>query len=305
MCHNISMEQIIREHFGTHVSVIEVTPLSGGDINRAYTLTLSSGKTVFIKANSLRNVDFFRAETEALSAIAATGTIQTPAIIGYGTDTTENNPLKTPCSFLLLEYLPPTEKNPKYWEHFGRALAELHRSFTQIYTPQGLYGFAHDNYIGATPQKNTPSHKWVDFFRDHRLKPQLHRAKNYLSSKDMDKAEILLNKLDTLLPEPDFPSLLHGDLWRGNVHTGYDGEAWLIDPASYVGHNEADIAMTMLFGSFPTSFYEAYREICSLPLDFKDRVPLYNLYHLLNHLNLFGIAYLEEVTDIVARYTGY
>lgn len=82
MCHNISMEQIIREHFGTHVSVIEVTPLSGGDINRAYTLTLSSGKTVFIKANSLRNVDFFRAETEALSAIAATGTIQTPAIIG-------------------------------------------------------------------------------------------------------------------------------------------------------------------------------------------------------------------------------
>ena len=89
------------------------------------------------------------------------------------------------------------------------------------------------------------------------------------------------------------------------MHTGYDGEAWLIDPASYVGHNEADIAMTMLFGSFPTSFYEAYREICSLPLDFKDRVPLYNLYHLLNHLNLFGIAYLEEVTDIVARYTGY
>ena len=83
MCHNISMEQIIREHFGTHVSVIEVTPLSGGDINRAYTLTLSSGKTVFIKANSLRNVDFFRAETEALSAIAATGTIQTPAIIFF------------------------------------------------------------------------------------------------------------------------------------------------------------------------------------------------------------------------------
>lgn len=300
----MSMEHFIRKHFGKNASVVSVTPLSGGDINRAYKLTLSSGRAVFVKANSPHKADFFRAETGALSAIAATGTIQTPHVIGYGEDTTSNNPLKSPCSFLLLEYLPPTEKNPRYWEHFGRALAEFHQAPTTIFVPKGVYGFAHDNYIGATPQNNTPSQKWVDFFREYRLKPQLHLAQRYLSTKDKNRAEALLNKLDSLLPEPMAPSLLHGDLWRGNVHTGYDGEAWLIDPASYVGHAEADMAMTMLFGSFPSAFYDAYKELYPLPPDFNDRVPIYNLYHLLNHLNLFGVSYLGEVTDILVRFAG-
>ncbi len=298
------MEQIIKENFGNGVSVVSVAPLSGGDINRAFRLTLSTGQMVFVKANSPDKGDFFRAETEALKAIAATKAIKTPAILGYGTDKTGNNPLKIPCSFLLLEYLPPTEKTSRYWENFGMALAKMHRASTGLFVANGIYGFAKDNYIGSSPQKNTPSQKWVEFFRDSRLKPQFNLAKDYLSFRERDRAEILLDKLENLLPEPEFPSLLHGDLWRGNVHTGPDGEAWLIDPASYVGNAEADLAMTMLFGSFPSAFYSAYKETNPLPRDFKDRVPLYNLYHLLNHLNLFGVSYLGEVSDILFKYGG-
>ncbi len=302
LCNNTDMEQLIKERFGQNVRIAAVMPVSGGDINRAYKAELSSGEFVFIKINSVQNQDFFRAETEALAAIAGTGTISTPEVFGFGTEVTGKNPFNQPCSFLLLEYLPPVEKQPRYWENFGCALASFHAFPPAHFVPAGVFGFSSDNYIGATPQYNTPAEKWIDFFREYRLKPQLQMAARYLSRQEQETTDRLMEKLEALLPEPSAPSLLHGDLWRGNVYTGPDGKAWLIDPASYVGHREADIAMTKLFGGFPRIFYESYCEICPLLPDFQERIPLYNLYHLLNHLNLFGTAYLGDVLDVIHRY---
>ena len=165
------------------------------------------------------------------------------------------------------------------------------------------FGFSMDNYIGAGKQENTPKENWTEFFRDHRLAPQLRKADYWFDSTDRKRITRLLDNLGNYLPEPDFPSLLHGDLWSGNYIIGNDGEAWLIDPAVYVGHVEADLAMTELFGGFPGRFYEAYNEVNRIDAEYKARRDLYNLYHLLNHLNLFDGWYLGEVKEILRRYS--
>ena len=166
----------------------------------------------------------------------------------------------------------------------------------------GEFGFAHENRIGATRQINTPHDTWISFYRDCRLKPQFDMASGYLSAPDRQKADWLLSHLDRYLTEPERPSLIHGDLWAGNMITGNDGKGWLIDPAVYWGHPEADIAMTELFGGFPRQFYDAYRSAGCLEAGYADRRDLYNLYHLLNHLNMFGSGYLGSVRRILNRY---
>ena len=127
-------------------------------------------------------------------------------------------------------------------------------------------------------------------------------AEQYFEASERRMINNLLERLDTLLIEPEYPSLLHGDLWSGNFMTGDDGKAWLIDPAVYVGHAEADIAMTELFGGFSEEFYSAYRETAPMQAGYEDRRDLYNLYQLLNHLNMFGGSYLSSVRRIVRRY---
>ena len=124
-------------------------------------------------------------------------------------------------------------------------------------------------------------------------------AYGYFDAVCLKKIDRLLETLDCILVEPDYPSLLHGDLWSGNVIAGNDGKAWLIDPAVYVGHAEADLAMTELFGGFPRIFYDAYNEAVPIQPDYSRRRDLYNLYHLLNHLNLFGQTYLPSVKRII------
>ena len=151
-------------------------------------------------------------------------------------------------------------------------------------------------------QINTPHESWITFFRDCRLLPQLQAASRFFDAADFRKITWLLDHLADFLTEPDCPSLLHGDLWAGNVMTGNDKRAWLIDPAVSVGHAEADIAMTELFGGFPAAFYGAYQEAGILQPDYRQRRDLYNLYHLLNHLNMFGGGYLPSVKRIVERY---
>jgi fructosamine-3-kinase len=200
-------------------------------------------------------------------------------------------------SFLLLEYISGAARVPGYWETFARELAGMHRAETGT-----KFGFETDNFIGSRKQINTPHDSWIPFFRDCRLQPQLEAAQKYFSPEDRKKAGNLLSRLDRFLTEPDLPALLHGDLWSGNMITGNDGKGWLIDPAVYYGHPEADLAMTELFGGFPARFYEAYREAGKQEPGYKDRRDLYNLYHLLNHLNLFGGMYLHEVLRVVERY---
>ena len=279
--------------FGNSVAITETDRLSGGDINKAYGLTLNTGDKIFMKANAKSNASFFTAEAAGLSAIASTKAISTPKIICTGTDDGED----VGYSFLLLEFIKSSGKISTYWETFAQELAAMHKADVGK-----EIGFSQDNFIGARPQQNTPAISWISFFRDQRLAPQFKAADSYFTPSDREKITKLLDNLDRFLIEPEQPSLLHGDLWSGNVMCGSDGKAMLIDPACYVGHREADLAMTELFGGFPQSFYDTYKEAFPLQPGYEERRDLYNLYQLLNHLNLFGPTYLEPVLSIVGEY---
>lgn len=292
-----SLDDALASLFGEGVTVVCKNPVSGGDINRAYKVVLSNDETLFMKLNARENASFFTAEAAGIHAIAQTNTIGTPHILCTGTDESGN------CSFLLMEFLDSGSRIAEFWETFAHQLAKLHQADTREFVQGGRFGFGQDNFIGATAQINTAYDGWVSFFRDCRLKPQFQRAAAYFSRTDDRKIDRLLERLDDILVEPSHPSLLHGDLWSGNFITGSDGRAWLIDPAAYVGHAEADIAMTELFGGYPAAFYAAYKEAAPLQLGYEDRRDLYNLYHLLNHLNLFGQTYLPSVKRILHTYT--
>ena len=279
--------------FGTSVKIAQTDRLSGGDINKAYGLTLTTGQHIFMKANAKDNAAFFTAEAAGLQAIADTHTIGTPRILCYGTDDSED----VGYSFLLLEYIQSAGRRSDYWEVLAQELAAMH-SVPVL----RQYGFPQNNFIGARPQNNTWSDSWITFFRDQRLAPQFRDADSYFSSGDRTKITKLLDNLDRFLVEPEHPSLLHGDLWAGNVMCGPDGKAMLIDPACYIGHREADLAMTQLFGGFPQAFYEEYKKAAPLQPGYEERRDLYNLYQLLNHLNLFGPTYLGPVLSIVDEY---
>ena len=279
--------------FGNSVAITETDRLSGGDINKAYGLTLNTGDKIFMKANAKSNAAFFTAEAAGLSAIASTKAISTPKIICTGTDDGED----VGYSFLLLEFIKSSGKISAHWETFAQELAAMHMADVGK-----EFGFSQDNFIGARPQQNTPAISWISFFRDQRLAPQFKAADSYFTPDDREKITKLLDSLDRFLIEPEQPSLLHGDLWSGNVMCGSDGKAMLIDPACYVGHREADLAMTELFGGFPQSFYDTYKEAFPLQPGYEERRDLYNLYQLLNHLNLFGPTYLEPVLSIVGEY---
>lgn len=286
--------------------IIQKERITGGDINLAYRLGLSDGSYVFMKTNELKKECFFKAEAAGLAAIAQSGAVGTPRVICSGTDNGSgaNNGRETAggFSFLFLEYIQGAKRGRHYWETFARELAALHKAPTAAFTNGGKFGFFQDNYIGSREQHNKVHDSWVSFFRDCRLEPQFRQAAHYFSAAQLRKVDRLLSHLDEWLLEPEHPSLLHGDLWSGNVITGNDGKAWMIDPAAYVGHAEADLAMTELFGGFPRQFYEAYREVFALQPGYERRRDLYNLYQLLNHLNMFGSSYLSSVIRTIAVY---
>ena len=298
--HHTSLAQALVSLYGNSVAIAETDRLSGGDINKAYGLTLNTGAHIFMKANSKANADFFTAEAAGLSAIEATGVIKTPEILCTGTDDGED----VGYSFLLLKFIKSAKPRSDYWETFARDLAALHKADTKILEISGKFGFFQNNFIGARAQNNTPSDSWISFFRDNRLAPQFKDADSYFTAEDRSKITKLLDHLEDFLIEPNQPSLLHGDLWSGNVMCGPEGKAMLIDPAAYIGHAEADLAMTELFGGFPEKFYDAYREANPLEPGYENLRDLYNLYQLLNHLNLFGPTYLGPVLSIVDEYVS-
>ncbi len=302
-----SFDEMVKEIYGEKAFITENERVHGGDINDAYRMVLSTGDSIFVKINSRSNLQFFRTESNGLSALQSVDKIGVPKILGMGIDRQKD------CSFLALEYLESARRIDSYWETFGHQLAGMHRAECLPLVSSGndgeksrlRFGFYEDNFIGASPQKNQPKETWIGFYRDCRLLPQLTMAERYLGTAVRKKAEWLLEHLGSYLREPDFPSLLHGDLWGGNMLCGPDGRAWVIDPAVYAGDFEADLAMTQLFGSLPARFYEAYSE--RNPIDRKgyaERKGLYDLYHLLNHLNLFGRGYLGGVVEIINRYAG-
>lgn len=298
-----SVQEMVQDVFGPSVQMTGSVGVPGGDINNAYQFSLSDGNRIFVKTNSVRNANFFWTEARGLDALRTAKKIGVPNLLGVGVDVQKG------YSFLALEYVESSVRVPNYWETFGHQLAELHRWECSSYVNQkkdkARYGFLEDNYIGANPQKNTPQETWVGFYRDCRLLPQITMAEGYLEPSVRKKADRLLEHLDRYLREPDIPSLLHGDLWSGNMLCGPDGTAWILDPAVYVGDFETDLAMTQLFGSLPEKFYGAYHEVNPIDVKgYRERRKLYDLYHLLNHLNLFGEVYLGSVVEILNWYVG-
>lgn len=289
-----SIRASVQSFSGEGIEISSSRPVSGGDINDSYCLTLSDGSRIFMKKNASAGSSFFKAEADGLLAIASTHTSRVPEVLACGSEG------KT--AFLLMEYVESSRPRPDYWERFGRQLARMHRADTAAFTKGGTFGFYEDNFIGQTPQVNTVCDSWVSFFRDYRLIPQARMAERYFDQSSRKHLRRLLDHLDKYMIEPEHPSLLHGDLWSGNVMPGNDGSAWLIDPAVYVGHAEADLAMTELFGGFPGKFYRAYQEENPLQPGYKDRRDLYNLYQLLNHTNLFGWGYFSSVERILRKF---
>ncbi|MBQ7583940.1 MAG: fructosamine kinase family protein [Lachnospiraceae bacterium] len=282
--------------FGSKVHIEGRSHVGGGDINNASCLNLGNGERVFIKSNSVANRGFFDAEEEGLNAIASTGAIGIPKLLCKGTD--------GDIAFLMMEMIDRANPVKDYWEIFGRELAMMHLADTDAFVPGGGFGFKSDNYIGATKQINKQNKSWIAFFRESRLEPQVKMAERYFDSGFLKAVIKLLDGIGKVLIEPERPSLLHGDLWSGNCMTGREGKAILIDPACYIGHAEADLAMTELFGRLPAGFYRSYNETNPLQPGYEDRRDMYNLYHMLNHLNLFGSGYLGSVKQIVRRYTS-
>lgn len=265
--------------------ITAIEPAAGGCIHRATRLRTRSGATFFLKTNASVPADMFAREAEGLLALVVDGAPRLP------------RPHLWEASFLLLEDLDPRPAAPDYWERLGRQLARLHDHTAE------RFGFAADNYIGLTPQPNPWTTDGFAFFADHRLgfQVRLARGAGRLSADDADQIEDVAARLESLVPEQP-PSLLHGDLWSGNVIPDQAGRACLIDPACHYGWAEAEIGMTMLFGGFPASFYRAYLEARPLPPGWEERLPVYNLYHLLNHLNLFGTSYLGSIRSILRQF---
>lgn len=288
-----SLSGAVKDLFGESRYVEKRSYVSGGDINEACVLTLDDGSLVFMKSNAVSSLPNFQAEAAGLNEIRRTGAIGVPEVLGAGTD--------EGISFLLMEYIIGGRRVRSFWETFAAELAAMHSAEV---SGTGEYGFYEDNWIGSRRQSNTPHSKWIPFFRDCRLAPQFDAAARYFSAEDRKRIEYLLSHLDRFLAEPERPSLVHGDLWSGNMITGNDGKGWLIDPAVYYGHPEIDIAMTELFGGFPPAFYEAYKETGMMQPGYEDRKELYDLYQLLNHLNMFGSGYLPGVKRIVKKYAG-
>ena len=295
-----SLNEALAERFGAGTEVTRRTGVSGGDINRAWMLELSNGSKVFMKENSSRNIGFFIAEEEGLRALKELcgdeegGGLRVPEVYALASDGRS--------SFLLMEPIEAGRRTAASSEALGRGLARMHLADAHRFAGGGQFGFLHDNYIGAGIQINTPKASWIEFYAECRLRPQLERAASWFEREERMAFDAFLGRLDRYLEEPGKPSLLHGDLWAGNYMIDRSGSPWLIDPAAYVGHAEADLAMTELFGGFDGRFYDAYRETAGIDAGYPGRRELYHLYHLLNHLNLFGGTYLRSVKAILEKY---
>ena len=279
--------------------------IGGGCINQGYSIS-DNNCTYFIKLNQASGIDMFEAEALGLQQMWDTQTIRIPKPICWG--------IADSSAYLVLEWLElGRNANPNAWLEMGRQLAAMHRCSPpnppnlggeEKQPPnlgkeeKGLFGWERNNTIGSTPQINTWTSDWAEFFTEHRIGYQLKLAKRRGGS--FSQGERLLKAIPELLAgyQPQ-PSLVHGDLWSGNASITASGEPAIFDPAAYYGDREVDIAMTELFGGFPAAFYRGYNEAWPLDSGYDRRKTLYNLYHILNHFNLFGGSYGSQANRMI------
>jgi fructosamine-3-kinase len=266
--------------------VEEISSIGGGCINQAQRIE-GNGQRFFIKLNNAASLDMFEAEAAGLQEIRDSNALGVPEPVCWVKNDSR--------AWLVLEYVEMGKGSTRGAEALGAGLAAMHRRTSE------KFGWKRDNTIGATPQINTYASRWVQFWRERRLGYQLQLARaNGHGGRFQVLGEKLLAKLDSFFSEANpAASLLHGDLWSGNYSFDSEGQPVLFDPAVYYGDRETDIAMTELFGGFPAAFYAAYRE--SYPIDpgYDVRKNLYNLYHILNHLNLFGGGYRSQAEQMM------
>ncbi len=273
---------------GQSFTLHKVVPVSGGSINTAYRLD-GDGRQYFVKINAADRLEMFAAEADGLAEIAAASAMRVPEALVYGADGTN--------AWLVCEYIAFGARQHRSEEWMGQQLAEMHRHTA------AQFGWHRDNTIGATLQRNDRTDNWLEFWREKRLGFQL----GLLLERGMgDRLATDVEALGEAMPlffsgYTPGPSLLHGDLWGGNH--GYDeqGQPVIFDPAVYYGDREADLAMTELFGGFGPDFYAAYQATWPLDAGYKQRRMLYNLYHIMNHANLFGGGYLHQAEGMTAQ----
>jgi len=263
------------------------TAIVGGSINQTCRIGGQDGRSFFVKLNSSENIAMYCAEAAGLSEIAATHTVRVPKPIACSDAGKQ-------C-YLVLEYLDLTPHGDAHL--LGQQLAALHHCHSK------QFGFTRDNYIGSTPQQNNWSDDWIEFWRERRLGYQLKLASengygDQLDDFGMELLEAMPAYFDGYSPQP---VLLHGDLWGGNHAFLADGTPAIFDPAVYYGDRETDIAMTELFGGFSADFYKAYRSEYPLHEGYAMRRDLYNLYHILNHANMFGGGYIRQAEGMMRR----
>lgn len=269
-------------------------PVRGGDICDAGMVTSSDGTKFFVKTHRDVHVgfDMFAAEAEGLAWLGEPGVLRVPKVLAV------SDRERSTVPFLVLEWIAPGSPARDYDEALGRGLARLHQSGPV------RFGWPRTNFIGPLPQRNELADDWATFFRTCRLEPQVRCAvdSGALSSSVVCRFEQLYACLPELLGPSEVPARLHGDLWSGNAHVDGCGAPCLIDPAVYGGHREVDLAMMRLFGGFSERVFDAYQDFAALSPGHAERVPLYQLYPLLVHVNLFGGSYVSSVNRVLTRY---
>ncbi len=279
----------ITQTTGKHFEIVDRQTISGGSINQAYLISDSRDR-YFVKLNQANLVEMFAAEAKGLLEIAGTATIKVPTVICWGVADDQ--------SYLVLEYLDLIDNaTPQNWNQMGRDLATMHR--VRI-SPDRKFGWHIDNTIGSTPQVNTWEDNWATFFTNHRIGYQLQLAQS--NGGKFPRAAQLIDKIPSLLANyRPKPSLVHGDLWSGNAGFTTAGIPIIFDPATYWGDREVDVAMAALFGGFPNAFFQGYADVYPLDPDYSTRKILYDLYHILNHHNLFGGNYQGQANNMIDR----
>jgi len=274
------LRDAVGRQLGTRV--LEATRLGGGDINDAFEVSLEDRTRIFVKTHPDPPGGMFGAEARGLRWLEETKAIRIPRVIAFS----DERP-----AYLALELLTPARPQPDFEEALGHSLAALHA----FGSPS--FGLDHDNFIGRLPQTNATADDWASFYWTSRIEPQLRLAtdRGLIDGETNSRFDSLRRVLPERVGPAEPPSRLHGDLWGGNLHVDEEGRPCLIDPAVYAGHREIDLAMMRLFGGFGERVFAAYEDASPLAPGASDRVPLYQLYPLMVHVNLFGGSYVDSV----------
>ncbi len=268
---------------GKLFQVKESRSVGGGCINDSYVVG-DQGDRYFVKLNQPNLLEMFTAEAAGLEEISKTKTILVPQPVCSG--------IISSHSYLVLTYLDLGNSNAANWSQLGQQLAALHQAAAPT-----QFGWHRQNNIGSTPQINEGSDDWAKFFSEQRLGYQLQLA----GHRNFPQGQHLLEALPKLLNHQPAVSLVHGDLWGGNAGFTTNGQPVIFDPATYYADREVDLAMTELFSGFPAAFYQGYEAVYPLAAGYQQRQVIYNLYHLLNHYNLFGGSYLNQANSSIAK----